>query len=181
VRVIDSDGFRANVGIVLCNRQGQVLWARRCGQEAWQFPQGGIMRNETPEAAMYRELKEEVGLDPNQVRVISSTDDWLRYRLPKRFIRHNRTPVCIGQKQIWFLLELAADDEAVSLNCCDKPEFDCWRWVEFWYPLQQVVSFKRDVYQQALAQFAPVMQRMWGMSVAAWQYPDPSKKRAQSN
>src|SRR5690606_15101261 len=82
--VIDSDGFRPNVGIILTNGLGQVLWARRIGQEAWQFPQGGIQRNESPEQALFRELHEEVGLMPEDVEILACTRGWLRYRLPQR-------------------------------------------------------------------------------------------------
>ncbi len=148
--MIDSEGFRPNVGIIIANDRGQVLWARRVGQDAWQFPQGGINDNETPEQAMYRELKEEVGLDPADVELISCTRGWLRYRLPKRMIRHHSRPLCIGQKQKWFLLRLTSQDSAVSFQYSHKPEFDGWRWVSYWYPLGQVISFKREVYRGAL-------------------------------
>ncbi|MCW8885958.1 MAG: RNA pyrophosphohydrolase [Motiliproteus sp.] len=148
--MIDSDGFRPNVGIILTNGLGQVLWARRIGQDAWQFPQGGINEDETPEQALYRELKEEIGLESNDVEIISCTRGWLRYRLPKRMIRQHSHPICIGQKQKWFLLRLLTDDESVSVTASEKPEFDDWRWVSYWYPLGQVVSFKREVYRSAL-------------------------------
>ncbi len=127
-----------------------MLWARRIGQDAWQFPQGGINDDETPEQALFRELKEEVGLDPSDVEIVSCTRGWLRYRLPKRMIRHYSHPICIGQKQKWFLLRLISDDDAVCFTCSSKPEFDGWRWVSYWYPLGQVVSFKREVYRKAM-------------------------------
>jgi len=101
--VIDSDGFRPNVGIILTNDQGQLLWARRVGgQDAWQFPQGGINDRETAEQALYRELHEEVGLRPHDVEILASTRGWLRYRLPERLVRHNSHPLCVGQKQKWY-------------------------------------------------------------------------------
>ncbi len=153
--MIDSDGFRANVGIILSNDVGQVFWGKRLGMDAWQFPQGGIKENETPETAMYRELQEETGLHPEHVEIIGATDDWLKYWLPKRFIRHNAYPLCIGQKQIWYLLKLVADESHVKLDHSTSPEFDLWKWVDFWYPVESVVPFKRDVYQQALSQLAP--------------------------
>ena len=154
--MIDRDGFRPNVGIILANDRGQVLWARRVGgRDAWQFPQGGIQAEETPEEAMYRELWEEVGLNPEAVKVVACTRGWLRYRLPRRMLRNNTTPKFVGQKQKWFLLRMAAADGAVCVSACDKPEFDFWRWVSYWYPLGQVVSFKRDVYRRALVELAP--------------------------
>lgn len=153
--MIDTDGFRENVGIILSNHAGQVFWGRRLGMDAWQFPQGGIKQDESPESAMFRELEEETGLKPGHVEIIGSTDDWFRYWLPKRFIRQNTFPLCIGQKQIWFLLKLLVDERYVKLDCSRQPEFDLWKWVDFWYPLDQVVAFKRNVYAQALNQFAP--------------------------
>ena len=154
--MIDSEGFRANVGIMVANTQGEVLWAKRIGQDAWQFPQGGIQEGETPKQALYRELEEEVGLKKEDVEIISCTRGWLRYRLPQRLLRKDNKPLCIGQKQKWFLLQMLADDSEVSFNNNgDKPEFDHWRWVSYWYPLGQVVPFKREVYRRALKELAP--------------------------
>jgi putative (di)nucleoside polyphosphate hydrolase len=155
--MIDSDGYRANVGIILSREDGQLLWARRIGQEAWQFPQGGIRESETPEQALYRELNEEVGLDPEHVEVIGCTKGWLRYRLPKRLIRHSSIPVCIGQKQVWYMLRLLGDESDLKLNTSETPEFDRWRWVDYWLPLREVVSFKRKVYEQALQELRPLL------------------------
>jgi len=152
-RVIDREGFRPNVGIVICNDADQVLWGRRInGKDSWQFPQGGMHQDESPEQAMYRELEEEVGLQPDTVKILGRTQGWLRYRLPKRFIRRSESPVCIGQKQIWFLLRLTADETAIRLDAHDDPEFDHWRWVSYWYPVTAVVDFKQAVYRQALSQ-----------------------------
>jgi len=155
--MIDSDGYRPNVGIILSNPDGQVLWARRVGRQGWQFPQGGIKAGEDPLQALYRELHEEIGLREDQVEVIGSTRGWLRYRLPKRFLRRGNKPLCIGQKQIWYLLRLRGSDEDVRLDLGDVPEFDGWRWVDYWYPLREVVSFKRDVYRMALEELAPLL------------------------
>ncbi|MHA7815911.1 MAG: RNA pyrophosphohydrolase [Pseudohaliea sp.] len=156
--MIDAQGFRPNVGIVIANDHGQLLWARRVGgRDAWQFPQGGINRGEKPEQALYRELEEEVGLGPEAVEIMACTRGWLRYRLPKRFIRKHQDPVCIGQKQKWYLLRLVADESAIRLDHNARPEFDHWQWVSYWYPLGQVVYFKRDVYRRALHELAPTL------------------------
>lgn len=152
--MIDKYGFRANVGIILTNGSGQVFCGRRIGMAAWQFPQGGIKRDETPERAMFRELKEEVGLDPEHVELLGATKRWLRYRLPKRYIRYHQQPLCIGQKQIWFLLKLITDDGNFNLGLAGQPEFDAWRWFDYWDPLSFVVPFKRGVYERALNEFA---------------------------
>lgn len=155
--MIDSDGFRPNVGIILCGAQGKLLWAKRIGEDAWQFPQGGIQRGETPQRALYRELFEELGLQEAQVRVLGVTPGWLRYRLPQRYLRRTRGRTCIGQKQKWYALQLDADEDAVRLDACTKPEFDGWRWVDYWHPLDEVVEFKREVYRRALNELAPLM------------------------
>jgi putative (di)nucleoside polyphosphate hydrolase len=153
--VIDTDGYRPNVGIIICNKNGQVLWAKRYGQHSWQFPQGGIKEGETPDQAMYRELYEEVGLKAEHVKLLASTRSWLRYKLPKRLVRWDSpAPVCIGQKQRWFLLQLISDDKQIEFEACGHPEFDDWRWVTYWYPVRQVVSFKREVYRKALKEFS---------------------------
>lgn len=155
--MIDFDGYRPNVGIVICNRKGQVLWAKRCGQNSWQFPQGGINDNESAEQAMYRELHEEVGLQPKDVRLLYVSKHWLRYKLPKRLLRYDSKPMCIGQKQRWFLLQLVSDEKNINMQTTKSLEFDGWRWVSFWYPVRQVVSFKRDVYRKVMKEFASIL------------------------
>ena len=172
--MIDDDGYRPNVGIVICNRQGQVLWARRFGQHSWQFPQGGINPGENPEQAMYRELFEEVGLHRKDVRILASTRNWLRYKLPKRLVRWDTKPVCIGQKQKWFLLQLMCNDADINVQRSSTPEFDGWRWVSFWYPVRQVVSFKRDVYRRVMKEFAGVVM---SMQESAGQRNNPAHRR----
>jgi putative (di)nucleoside polyphosphate hydrolase len=156
VNVIDPDGYRPNVGIILLREDGRVFWARRSYRDGWQFPQGGMRSDETPLEAMYRELREETGLKPEHVEVIGATPGWLKYRLPPRMVRHNQRPRCIGQKQVWFLLKFLGEESALRLDLTDEPEFDEWRWVDFWYPLTHVVSFKRNVYQRALHHLAPL-------------------------
>lgn len=154
--MIDSEGFRPNVGIIVANQHEQVLWARRARQaDSWQFPQGGIQRDETPEQALYRELHEETGLEPEHVRLVAWTRGWLRYHLPRRLVRQGRGPTCIGQKQKWALLLLTGDEKHIQFDHTDRPEFDGFNWVSYWYPLNQVISFKREVYRRAMLELAP--------------------------
>jgi putative (di)nucleoside polyphosphate hydrolase len=157
ITLIDRDGFRPNVGIILSNNERRLFWGRRIGQNAWQFPQGGIKSDETPLEAMYRELEEEVGLEPGQVKVLGCTRGWLRYRLPKRFIRRHCGPICIGQKQVWYMLRVNCTEGDFCLDRSQKPEFDAWRWVRYWHPLREVVYFKRRVYEQALLELSPLL------------------------
>jgi putative (di)nucleoside polyphosphate hydrolase len=152
---IDDEGFRANVGIILCNGAGRLMLAGRAGSKGWQFPQGGMLEGEKPDEAMFRELHEEVGLLPDDVDVLGATDDWLRYRLPDRYIRRDSQPLCIGQKQRWFLLRLMGEEDRVRFDRSDSPEFDRWRWVDFWRPVKEVIYFKRRVYAQALNELGP--------------------------
>ncbi len=174
VALIDQDGFRPNVGIILTNAERRLFWGRRAGENAWQFPQGGIKSDEPPKQAMFRELQEEVGLHPQHVTLLGSTTRWLRYRLPKRFIRR-QTPICIGQKQAWFMLRVNCGEDTFRLDTCDRPEFDTWRWVRYWHPLQEVVYFKRRVYRQVLEELAPLL---YPEGPPAYQAPSPGHHTA---
>jgi len=157
--MLDRDGFRPNVGIILLNQKNQVFWGKRIRTHSWQFPQGGIDRGENPEQAMFRELHEEVGLKPEQVRIVARTRDWLRYEVPDRYIRRESRGFYKGQKQIWFLLQLVAPDWELNLRATDHPEFDAWRWNDYWVPLDVVVEFKRGVYEMALSELARFLPR----------------------
>ena len=169
--MIDSEGYRANVGIILCNSDRRLFWAKRIRQRSWQFPQGGIQWDESPQEAMFRELAEEVGLQPQHVEIIGCTRGWLRYRLPKRLIRRHSKPTCIGQKQVWFLLRMVGRESDVRLDTSERPEFDHWRWVDYWYPPKAVVPFKRQVYLRALRELAPLLfsERHSIVAAVSWQ------------
>jgi putative (di)nucleoside polyphosphate hydrolase len=153
--MLDKDGYRPNVGIILCNAQNQVFWARRRGHDGWQFPQGGIKSHENSEQALFRELHEEIGLEAAHVTIIGRTGDWLYYNIPERFRR--RPDKFKGQKQLWYLLRLGSGEQHVCLDRSPRPEFDAWRWVEYWQPLDEIVDFKRQVYLQALTELEPLL------------------------
>jgi putative (di)nucleoside polyphosphate hydrolase len=157
--MIDRDGYRPNVGIIICNWKNEVFWGKRVREHSWQFPQGGIKSGETPLEAMYRELKEEVGLEREHVKILGRTREWLRYDVPDRWIRREWRGNYRGQKQIWFLLRLTGRDCDVCLRASKKPEFDAWRWSDYWVPTDLVIDFKREVYQKALSELARYLHR----------------------
>ena len=157
--MIDRDGYRPNVGIVLCNWKNEVFWGKRVREHAWQFPQGGIKQGESPEVAMFRELKEEIGLDPQHVKLLGRTREWLRYDVPDQWVRREWRGNYRGQKQIWYLLRLVGRDCDVCLRNSAKPEFDAWRWSDYWVPVETVIEFKREVYHRALEELEPYLKR----------------------
>jgi putative (di)nucleoside polyphosphate hydrolase len=166
--VIDRDGFRANVGIVLMGPAGQLFLGRRTGGKGWQFPQGGMRHGESAEESLYRELHEEIGLNPADVKVLGGTGSWLRYRLPSRYVRRAQRPLCLGQKQRWFLLQLATEESGIRFDATGEPEFDRWRWVDYWQPVKEVIYFKRPVYVNALHELAPLARPQGLPPYPAW-------------
>jgi putative (di)nucleoside polyphosphate hydrolase len=163
--VIDADGFRANVGIVLMRapqaegpkaQAPRVFLGRRSGGRGWQFPQGGVRAGEPVEEAVYRELAEEIGVERGSVELLGQTSEWMAYRLPPRYIRRNQHPLCIGQKQRWFLLRLTTDEATFDFARTGEPEFDRFRWASWWEPVREVIFFKRSVYAAALTELAPL-------------------------
>ncbi|WP_114639554.1 RNA pyrophosphohydrolase [Polynucleobacter necessarius] len=174
--MLDREGYRPNVSIVLLNSRNEVFWGKRVGQHSWQFPQGGIAHGESPEQAMYRELHEEVGLLPEHVQIIGRTRDWLRYDVPEEYLRRQHATrihraAYRGQKQIWFLLRFIGLDSDIQLRATEQPEFDAWRWVPFWVQLDTVIDFKREVYQLALSELARYLAKGVRMQQLAWGYP----------
>lgn len=161
--IIDEEGFRLNVGIIIVGGENRLFWGKRIGPfDAWQFPQGGMNEDETPEQAMFRELEEEVGLTKDDVEIVAVTKGWLRYRLPKRYLRRDRyrKNPCIGQRQKWFLLKLTATEDRIDFERTGHPEFQGWRWVSYWYPVRKVVYFKRQVYVRALKELSPAFKAL---------------------
>jgi putative (di)nucleoside polyphosphate hydrolase len=148
------NSFRPNVGIIVFNKDKKLLLTKRIKTNIWQFPQGGINKNEKPEEAMYRELYEEIGLSENDVNIISETKDWHKYYLPSYIKNPNKfNKNIIGQRQKYFLLELKSSDEKISFTTSNEQELDEFKWVNYWYPLFKVVAFKQEVYRNVLLEF----------------------------
>ena len=143
---IDAEGFRANVGIVLIRDDRQVFLGGRTGGRGWQFPQGGVRRDESPDDALFRELKEEIGLEPADVEVVAFTRNWLRYRLPRQYVRRHSNPLCIGQKQRWYMLRFVGTESRLHFDATNEPEFET--------PVREGIYFKRAVYARALDELA---------------------------
>ena len=108
---------------------------------------------------MFRELNEEVGLDRCDVEVLGVTKRWLKYRLPKQYLRHGTLPLVIGQKQKWYLLRLITSEQKIRLDLYDSPEFDSWRWINYHEPEELVIFFKKQVYVQALKELEHCLKR----------------------
>lgn len=157
--VIDRAGYRLNVGIILVNESGRVFWGKRHGHDAWQFPQGGLASGETALEAMLRELYEEVGLEQQDISVLGVTKRWLKYKLPKQYLRQGTTPLVIGQKQKWYLLKLVTSEQKIRLDLSDSPEFDSWRWIDYNEPQHHVIFFKKQVYVQALKELEYLLRK----------------------
>ena len=150
--MINEPEYRLNVGIIIINDKGKLLLCKRKKIDSWQFPQGGIDNNETSLQAAKRELFEEVGIRANCIRLLSSTEDWLKYDIPKkRRKNHFLKKQFRGQKQKWFMFKLLKD---VNINFDNDPsnEFIDYKWVSYWYPLYTIIDFKKEVYRSALIQ-----------------------------
>lgn len=177
--MLDREGYRPNVGIILLNSRNEVFWGKRIREHAWQFPQGGIKHGESPEQAMFRELHEELGLRPEHVRVVGRTRGWLRYDVPRHWVKREWRGTYKGQKQIWYLLRMVGRDCDVCLRATEKPEFDAWRWSDYWVPLEAVIEFKREVYQLALTELARLAFRRPEDRVPRWAICPVEQDRAE--
>lgn len=150
-------GYRINVGMVIANQQNRLFWGcRQLSRQAWQFPQGGVAQGESLREALYREMLEEVGLLKHDVQCLAKTKGWYKYDIPPAYQRADRAP-CLGQQQKWFLLRLITHDSAINLMASAKPEFETWRWVDYWEAVEGVAPFKRSIYKGVLEEFAPIL------------------------
>lgn len=151
---IEALPYRACVGVMLVNGQGQVFVGQRIDTEApaWQMPQGGIDPGEDPMQAALRELREETGLTPDLVTVEAQTADWVSYDLPPDLVPKIWKGQFRGQRQHWFLMRFLGRDDQIRIDT-DHPEFSEWRWLDPSQLVNSIVPFKRQVYQAVCEEF----------------------------
>lgn len=144
--------YRPGVGIVLFNRQGSVFVAERLDNPgAWQMPQGGIDDGEEPEIAVFREMEEEIGT--RNARIVGMLDDWICYDIPERTAQRLWNGKYKGQRQKWIALEFLGSDHDIDLDAFEHPEFSRWKWVPIIQLMDDVVPFKRAVYEHVIKAF----------------------------
>lgn len=158
--------YRPCVGVMLLNRVGKVWVGRRTDvEDAWQMPQGGIDAGESPAEAAIRELTEEIGT--GNARIIGESREWLAYDLPREIVPKTWGGKYRGQRQKWFALEFLGDDSEIAPEHVRHPEFDAWQWVDAQRLPLLAVTFKRDIYESVVAEFAPLIERLKVKSPAA--------------
>ena len=146
--------YRSNVGIMMVNKTGYIFVGQRLdnNQNAWQMPQGGIDAGEDPETAAYRELLEETGVNQQNVRFLASSSRWLSYDLPEDLIPTLWNGKFRGQKQKWFLFKFLGKDGDINI-ATEHPEFSKWKWISKENLLEEIVPFKKSVYENVLKEF----------------------------
>ena len=155
-----NEQYRKCIGLVLINRENLVFQGRRFSQrqQSWQFPQGGIEQGETAEAALYRELREETGLQASDVELLGQSRGWHSYLIPSKMRNNSKFPSSIiGQQQRWFLLRLRSDDSQIDVNFSEEPEFSEWRWAQASEAIAEIVYFKRALYRDVIEEFSSVV------------------------
>ena len=138
--------YRRGVGMVIINLKKQIFIGQRFDKDksAWQMPQGGIDRGESPKKAVIREMKEETGIKKNY-KIIYESKDWYFYKLPSYLRKKLWKGRFIGQKQKWFIISFSGSDEEINIKTM-KPEFKRWEWSSQEKILKKIVSFKKRLY-----------------------------------
>ena len=151
---IENLPYRANVGVMVLSKSGDVFVAQRLEHyaNAWQMPQGGIDPGEGPAEAALRELEEETGNNSSKVVILAETQNWIPYELPPDLIPKLWNGKYRGQKQKWFLMRFLGEDTDIDIET-EKPEFSSWKWIAPSALPDAIVPFKRDVYVAVLEAF----------------------------
>jgi len=152
----EESNYRLNVGLIIVNNYGKVLICKRKNSNQWQFPQGGIDKGESPIEAAKREIFEEVGIKPSKIKVLGKIKDWVKYEIPKELSKKSfKKKGIVGQKQKWFIFKIKSEACISFVNDPDN-EFDDFAWVSYWRPIALIVSFKKEVYRNVLAELLPI-------------------------
>lgn len=152
----EESNYRLNVGLIIVNNYGKVLICKRKNSNQWQFPQGGIDEGESPIEAAKREIFEEVGIKPSKIKVLGKIKDWVKYEIPKELAKKSfKKKGIVGQKQKWFIFKIKSEACITFVNDPDN-EFDDFAWVSYWRPIALIVSFKKEVYRNVLAELLPI-------------------------
>ena len=152
----EESNYRLNVGLIIVNTYGKVLICKRKNSNQWQFPQGGIDEGESPIEAAKREIFEEVGIKPSKIKVLGKIKDWVKYEIPKELSKKSfKKKGIVGQKQKWFIFKIKSEACITFVNDPDN-EFDDFAWVSYWRPIALIISFKKEVYRNVLAELLPI-------------------------
>ena len=153
-----SDLYRLGIGIMMINQNGQVFIAERIKPKgAWQMPQGGIDKNESPKKALYRESMEEIGT--NNFSIITESKNWYQYDFPLIYQNKWFNGKYRGQKQKWFLLKFLGNDNEININFC-TPEFVDWKWIDINKLESIIVDFKKSMYKKISDEFKKIIVKL---------------------
>ena len=151
--------YRDAVGIMIINPKKKLFLAYRAWTQTskyhWQMPQGGIDEGESPEQAAWREMYEETGLTKDTCQLIAGSQNWYSYDIPKKSKRK-----IDGERQKWFLFLFRGTNKDVNLRVQKKPEFIRFRWAEPKKAPHLIIPFKKEVYEQVLAEFTPIIEKL---------------------